>query len=89
MLVVCVCWWLCGYSEDPATLGGVCWPVFRRWGLVGLVGAWFAGHCEHVDLSGVCVDGVNDWLAGVGVVGKCCDAVTFCLALFGGFGDAF
>ena len=35
------------------------------------------------------VDGVDDWLGWVCVVGECCDAVPFGFALLGGFGDAF
>ena len=135
--------WVCvgvsgmlGYSKDPATLGGVCWPIllalvvavvtgFLWWcrmfgkcstrGLcavlivlsipnyagigcpvrVGRRGfgrslcAPFARHGQHVDLALPCFDGVDHWLVGVGVVGKCCDAVSLGLALLCCFGDAF
>ena len=55
----------------------------------GWLAAWFAGHRQHVDLSGVCVDGVNNGFGWACVVGKCCDAVPFGFALLGGFCDAF
>ena len=37
----------------------------------------------------MCLDGVDHGLLWVGVVGECCDAVPFCFAGFGCFGDAF
>ncbi len=54
----------------------------------GWLAAWFAGHRQHVDCSGVCVNGVDDGFGWACVVGEGCDAVPFCFALFGGFGDA-
>ncbi len=54
----------------------------------GWLAAWFAGHGQHVDCSGVCFDGVNNGFGWAGVVGKCCDAVPFRFTGFGCFGDA-
>lgn len=55
----------------------------------GLAGSCFGDHCQNVDRSGVCLDGVDHWFVVSGVVGECCCCVSFCFTGFGCFGDAF
>jgi len=88
-VLVCVgvpeCW---GTAKTPPRWAGSVGRSGRR-GFVGLVGAWFARHGENVNVSRPCLDGVDDWSLVGGVVGKCCDAVSFRFALFCCFCDAF